>query len=827
MDEIYIGQLSAKSTPSSGDVLAIEDSEDTKKISYSNLANAVLDMLTSKKYSIADTNQTILAFLDTVNQKGFLERKVLNASDDMDNVVLGGIYRVTRGTPNWMPAHWPIPTSGGTILVFRWSGYGESSRLGTLQFVLTQSSTWIRWGGSVGISWDEWIEYKDYHTTIKPISTEFETEGVQDVHDYVIKDDELYNCIVKSNENEEWSEGKFRRTSIAEELKQLKSTIGIARHNLESGYYQFPLTWDKARTSNGDVVVESWSIINRRILSDYLPTESVDALKILDPFFDIGLALYGSDKQWISNMSIDLNQVRSVNGEKIIFLPRKPAYIRVCLVYKPDEEPNKFDISSIIKNNVFGIKYMLTNHCDPDTGTIRTRIPFGIGNFISNGDETFDYGQYRLRSGFLRSKDYSSIIVNNDSDYSYTINVRYLNDSLTVVKSDSYVDASKIMLEHSFPYFCLSVYNTANPNSTPLSPSHAISHIELSNDIGSSVASSNIISLNNEPDMTVKLQQISSNYSASSSDTVQPLTMLHFSDLHANTLALNRIIQFADYYDDYITDIIHTGDTLNSTATNFSFGNVDGGEKILNIIGNHDTWDSSITPETSESWRALNEADSYARFISPFVSNWGTGISVQKNKCYYYKDYPDNKVRLIVLDCMHENSAQLTWFTNALSSALSANLHVLIAAHVKMGKSEDMTYLESGFDNPVFPRSSTPAYNFPNYVGSDYVTAVDTFVQNGGIVVAWICGHMHCDTLATYHNVLNIAVTTAGDVSNSRTYDNRVQGTKSYDAFNVIGIDTNRNHLYLVRVGLDYNSIMRKIDTMCWNYKTHTLIHTS
>ena len=801
-----------------------------RKIDFAVLSKAIIEQYNGT--TLAGSAKTLKAAFNALNDelqnKGFIERRLLTSSDDMDTLLLSGIYRVTRGTSNWMPSHWPISTSGGTILVFRWSAYGANSTLGTLQFVLTEASIWIRWGGATGITWADWIEYKDYHTILKPISKEFDSSEQQNVNDYVIKDTELYKCIVDSAADEDWNAGKFRKTSVANELTQLAAASSVANHNVDLGYYQFPITWDYARTSEGNIIIESNTTVTRRILSDYLSTENIDALKVINPFFNIGLAFYDANKQWISNGSVSLSQVNPIVGEKIVFLPRKPGYIRICMVFLPDQDPNAFDMAEVTKNHLMGIKFLMTSHCDADTNTLRTRIPFGIGNFLDNSNETYDYGQYRMRSSFIKTKDYSSIYVNNDSSYSYTITVRYMNSSLDVVSSITYVDQLKIPIEHTHPYFCLQVYNTANPNSTPLSPEHAITHIELANDLGDA-GSTSIVALNDEKTMEVKLQQISTTYSASTTLKTQPLTLLHFSDLHANTTALTRIIEFANRYDSYINDIIHTGDTLNSSATNFAMGNVTGGEKILNVLGNHDTWDSSVTPDTAASWRALSEADSYTRFINPYKADWETNgtLSIPSNKCYYYKDYTNAKVRLIVLDCMHENSAQLTWLNNTLTSAKSANMHVLIANHVKMGKSEDIIYLNSGFDNPVFPRSSTPSYNFPNYAGADYANAVKTFAQGGGIVVGWLCGHMHCDTLGTWNGILNIGITTAGDVNYSRTYDSRVIGTKSYDAFNVVGVDTDKKYLYLVRVGLDYNSIMRKTDTLCWDYNNHVLVHTS
>lgn len=335
---------------------------------------------------------------------------------------------------------------------------------------------------------------------------------------------------------------------------------------------------------------------------------------------------------------------------------------------------------------------------------------------------------------------------------------------------------------------------------------------------------SDIVALNNEEETTLKLRQLSTSRDLSATLTVQPVTLLHFSDLHQNSTALSRIVDFKTHYASLINDAIHTGDTINTTAGANTFANVSGAGSILNVIGNHDTWDGN------NNYVALSEADANSRFISPFSSNWGN-VTIPSGKCYYYKDYYDStnkkNVMLIVLDVMHTNQDQLEWFAGALATAKSAGRHVIIANHTIMGKLEDMTYLDSGFDNPMYPRNVTPDYPFPMYIPSAYVDAVDTFVSGGGIVVAWLAGHMHNDTLATYHNILNIAVTTAGDYSGvGRTTDYRVSGTKSQDAFNVLGINTVYGHLYCMRVGLDYNAVMKKIDTFCWDYVNHRMIYT-
>ena len=69
MAEKYLGQLTAKSAPATGDILVLEDSEDTKKIDYDALANAILNKLTTKTYTVAGGTNTLIAAIDALNSK--------------------------------------------------------------------------------------------------------------------------------------------------------------------------------------------------------------------------------------------------------------------------------------------------------------------------------------------------------------------------------------------------------------------------------------------------------------------------------------------------------------------------------------------------------------------------------------------------------------------------------------------------------------------------------------------------------------------------------------------------------------------------------------
>lgn len=156
-----------------------------------------------------------------------------------------------------------------------------------------------------------------------------------------------------------------------------------------------------------------------------------------------------------------------------------------------------------------------------------------------------------------------------------------------------------------------------------------------------------------------------------------PVVFLHFSDLHGNESNLIRIVSLYNAYSNYVDDVINTGDIiLNNYGDDFTFYASRGAGGFLNVIGNHDAQKGSNSYAT--------EAELYAKFISPFISQWGV-TSYTENKCYYYKDYTDRNLRLIVLDAYNVNwngnNAQITWLEGVLADAITNELHVMIAVH--------------------------------------------------------------------------------------------------------------------------------------------------
>lgn len=335
-----------------------------------------------------------------------------------------------------------------------------------------------------------------------------------------------------------------------------------------------------------------------------------------------------------------------------------------------------------------------------------------------------------------------------------------------------------------------------------------------------------IIQRNGIAETTNKLQQLNRpTRTGGKTLGIAPLCFLHFSDIHGDKKRLQNILEFKEYYSDYIADIIHTGDMVRYHSTDgiTFWDEVEGAENILNVIGNHDTLVGST-------WIGMTMAEAYTTYFAPYISNWG--VVSTSGKTYYYKDYTDNKVRIIVLDIMHQSADQLTWFVSILESAKAAELHVIVAVHSRAHWLFD-SYVTPWDDKPLVPSytagySDKSASTYPENLADDYADAVDDFMTGGGYFVCWIHGHTHHKMFAelqTHSNQLDVSVENAGIPNFAWTYVKaRIKNTKSEDCFNVFAVDVDSKVLRIMTVGATYDRFMRHADTIAYNYDTHTLL---
>jgi hypothetical protein len=296
-----------------------------------------------------------------------------------------------------------------------------------------------------------------------------------------------------------------------------------------------------------------------------------------------------------------------------------------------------------------------------------------------------------------------------------------------------------------------------------------------------------------------------------------PLTLLHFSDLHADTAALKRIVDDANYYyGTNINDKICTGDIVASMYAEIASW---WDASVLTCIGNHDT--ASYSGGTYD-WTALSMADRDAYYIAPFESNWG--IVHTAGTSYYYKDYTTQKVRLIVMDGMLYNdngaeaTAQTSWLENLLADAIANNLHVLIATHAPHGGATAKECSFSKYGQGAMPTNLD--CNTPQSV----IDIVASAISGGLNFIGYIVGHTHQDNIWDVENTgkqLMYCVTCANTASNAQWKGSDQDRSSNIDAYNLITIDTANTLVKIVRGGgADIDDHMRTRKAICFDYST-------
>lgn len=188
--------------------------------------------------------------------------------------------------------------------------------------------------------------------------------------------------------------------------------------------------------------------------------------------------------------------------------------------------------------------------------------------------------------------------------------------------------------------------------------------------------------------------------------TDNKLSILHLTDIHGNQTNLSRIITYFNNYSDYIDYSIHTGDTVASVITDTNpFEVVTGGEKILNVAGNHEAW---LT--TSDNDYLATEKEVYDKVFINNISNWDVVQPENAEidgKCYYYKD--TRNFRMIAIDTVHwhtggnrnitdDATVQREWFESVLNDAIANDMIVVCSLHYPPVNGIDIIQNIGGFN---------------------------------------------------------------------------------------------------------------------------------
>lgn len=326
--------------------------------------------------------------------------------------------------------------------------------------------------------------------------------------------------------------------------------------------------------------------------------------------------------------------------------------------------------------------------------------------------------------------------------------------------------------------------------------------------------------LDNNPDIDIRLiANAKRGYNNWSNHKVSKvLSFCVFTDIHGDSENLTRYINFCKKYNSNIDAMLCLGDMVSlKFGDDFDYWlGTDGAENILCTLGNHDVWLTGSGGGKADKIQVYNKY-----FVNIGLWNVAQPPNAQTNGLmYYYKDYTNYSIRLVVLDCMYWDTNEKNWFNEVLSSAIQNNYHVIVTTHFNPTRALSIIdncnfySLDYGFNNLVVP-------------SGELVECVNNFIQNGGKFVCWLSGDSHYDACGIYNGTAGKQLSlTFENASCEATWNDsdRVRGTATQDNFNFIAIDTTSNLIKCIRVGCNTDRYLRQKQFFVYDYFNHKIV---
>ena len=295
-------------------------------------------------------------------------------------------------------------------------------------------------------------------------------------------------------------------------------------------------------------------------------------------------------------------------------------------------------------------------------------------------------------------------------------------------------------------------------------------------------------------------------------DKSKPLVFTHFSDIHTRQELWNRIVKYNNHYKDYLKFSIHTGDYCGGNRLAYIDLYANGTScniPLLNCVGNHDTYLSDNSKGDKKTTHDL---------LFNHSNNWNVNFMNIANSMTYHKDFADEKIRLIVLDYYYDIEEQCAWLLERLNGAKANGYHVVTCMH-------EMTNVITNKLDTTFQTID----NFESLGGnkqsiSKFDKVIGDWIKAGGVHVANFAGHEHSDFIGyTENGVLNVCVQAATD-NIIWTDGKRVQGSRTWDCFNVVSVETSTGTLKLIRVGNNSDHYLREKKILSYDYINKRII---
>lgn len=313
--------------------------------------------------------------------------------------------------------------------------------------------------------------------------------------------------------------------------------------------------------------------------------------------------------------------------------------------------------------------------------------------------------------------------------------------------------------------------------------------------------------------------------------------LAHISDAHYDTDTLKKAIELCDKYGVYINDMIHTGDVINFYEDGIEWLNYINATNLLYVIGNHEIQKYG----DKDQWHKTEYIGkpSYERYIKPFIENWGVlgkvkiengelvylpsnpaGCDIYMHELaddngfsFYFKDYSQTRVRLIVLDWTNYNTQQKAWLQAVLEDSRVKDKAVVISSHFP---SASVIKVGGKFDS-IRPSNEIRTDWLNVFTEYNAHEDIQEYIDNGGEFVCWLCGHMHRDDFGYIKDYPNQTVIILDSTKEA------IGETDVYRAgnplINLFSVDPDEGMFYVTRLGANQDMYGRIRDSFAYNYR--------
>ena len=326
-------------------------------------------------------------------------------------------------------------------------------------------------------------------------------------------------------------------------------------------------------------------------------------------------------------------------------------------------------------------------------------------------------------------------------------------------------------------------------------------------------------------------------------DTIYPsiaeMKLLFFTDVHKEIAQTRNVRNLAEEWGSgYIDAVVCGGDIVRQAIgedssereTNAGFYHgifADFEIPLLNVIGNHDSWEKQAIYSPTRQYFWAEQTDIYNLFIEPYAeaaSIVQPSNAEENGLCYYYKDF-GSAIRLIVIDCNepHWNAAQIAWLEDALDDARESGLHVVCCSHSPFNS----TYQTLVPCRWTYRAGATYTPGAYEQTPIEAAAAVKAFIDAGGTFVCWLVGHTHFDCVWTLgQDYGGQMVVSMASITNMQAwlYKSTDPSQYSFDCMTYIVCDTTSKVIKFMRIGANIDVYGVKRDGLSIDYDNNTVV---